>query len=78
MLEVFQWQSIKQRIDYNTMIMIHTKNGLMPKYLQKKIHKKIQNGLFYKRIKMYNELENENETKMNHFKRKLSYHIKSN
>lgn len=38
MLDILQWQTIKQRICYNTMIMIQKiKNGTFPEYLKKEL-----------------------------------------
>lgn len=102
MLQVLQWQSIKQRIYFNTLILIYkVVNNLLPKYMSKQLHlnsevhnyetrnrldyrlpklakSSTQNCLFYKGIKMYNNLPAEAKelTNLFSFKRYLSNYVK--
>jgi hypothetical protein len=95
MLRTLEWLTIKQRVYYNTLIMIYKmKNGLLPAYLSEKLSytrdthhhntraannfklpnytKAItQNSIYYKGVRMFNDLEVEikNARNVTEFKR---------
>lgn len=102
MLDVLQWLSIKQRIYFNTLVLIYKMvNNLLPKYMSQKLHlhsdihnyetrirsdyrlpkltkSGTQNCLYYKGIKIYNNLppEAKQATNLFSFKRYLSDYVK--
>lgn len=104
MLDTLQWLSIKQRIYFNSLVLIYKAiNNLLPDYMLQqlktnddvhnyntrshhefrlpKLNKSCsQNSLFYKGIKIYNNLPPhvKNATSIYNFKKKLSYYVKEN